>query len=73
MVQTLVNQNSSNLDTQQIEQQILQTQRSLQSDTARLEDWMSLLSVYQNKERFTWDRLKESEEDHKNLQESFTK
>ncbi len=34
---------------------------------------MSLLSVYQNNERFTWDRLKESEEDHKNLQESFTK
>jgi hypothetical protein len=31
------------------------------------------LSGYQNNERFTWDRLKESEEDHKNLQESFTK
>jgi hypothetical protein len=39
MVQTLVNQNSSNLDTQQIEQQILQTQGSIQSDTARLEDY----------------------------------
>jgi cytochrome c-type biogenesis protein CcmH/NrfG len=73
MVQTLVNQNSSNLDAQQIEQQILQTQRSIQSDTARLEDWMSLLSVYQNNKRFAWDSLKESEEDHKNLQESFTK
>jgi hypothetical protein len=34
---------------------------------------MSLLSVCQNNERFTWDRLTESEEDHKNLQESFTK
>jgi hypothetical protein len=34
---------------------------------------MSLLSVYQKNERFTWDRWKESEEDHKNLQGSLTK
>lgn len=33
---------------------------------------MFLVGVYQEDERFTWDRLKESEDDHKNLQESFT-
>lgn len=30
------------------------------------------MGVYQKDERFTWNRLKESEDDHKNLQESFT-
>jgi hypothetical protein len=34
---------------------------------------MFQLGVYKSNERFSWDRLKENEEEYKTLQMSFTK
>lgn len=61
MVQTFSNQNFSNV------------QISIQGKTERLEDCVSKLVCVQEKWEFTWDKLKENEENDKILQESSIK
>jgi hypothetical protein len=47
--------------------------KSIHNNTKRLEKCMFQLGVYKSNERFSWDRLKENEEEYKTLQMSFTK
>ncbi len=72
MVKILANQSYFDLDAWQTIHQILLSQNLIQKNCLKLQECMFQLGVCKRDERFTWDKFKKNEEDHKNMKKAFT-